>query len=116
VTGDRPARPQSSEKGERMYARTISSYLIPRKADEAIRIFRDRVVPVVRGQPGYLSTAIYIDREHDRAQTVSVWESQEAERATTRGSEYLTKVVGMLDGCLVNRDYATWEVGWSDQA
>lgn len=43
-------------------------------------------------------------------------ESQAAERATTRGSEYLTKVVGMLDGCLVNRDYATWEVGWSDQA
>ena len=42
-----------------MYARTISSYLIPGKADETIRIFRDRVVPVARGQPGYVSTAIY---------------------------------------------------------
>jgi hypothetical protein len=63
-----------------------------------------------------VSTAIYIDREHDRAQTVSVWGSQEAERATTLGSEYLTKVVGRLDCCVVNRDYATREVGWSDQA
>jgi hypothetical protein len=34
-----------------MYARTISAYLIPGKADEAIRIFRDRVVPVVHTQP-----------------------------------------------------------------
>lgn len=46
-----------------MYARTISAYLIPGKADEAIRIFRDRVVPVVHTQPGYVSTAIYIDRD-----------------------------------------------------
>lgn len=99
-----------------MYARTIVAYLIPGKADRAIEIFRDRVVPLVRSRPGYVSTAIYLDREHGLAQTVSIWESEEAERATARGTEHLASVVELLEGCLVNRDYATWEVGWSDRA
>lgn len=34
-----------------MHARTIVAYLVPGKADEAIRIFRERVVPEVRKQP-----------------------------------------------------------------
>ncbi len=97
-----------------MYARTIVAYLIPGQADEAIRIFRDQIVPEIRQQPGYVSTAIYLDRDTNMAQTVSLWESQEAETATAQHSAYLAKVVGMLKGCLVNRDYGHWEVGHYD--
>lgn len=50
------------------------------------------------------------------AQTVSVWETAEAEAKTSKGSEYLAKVVGMLRGCLVNREVTYWEVGYYDQA
>lgn len=99
-----------------MYARTIVAYLIPGKADEAIRIFSEQVVPVIREQPGYVSTAIYLDRDNNMAQTVSVWETAEAEAATSKGSEYLTKVVSILRGCLVNREVTFWEVGYSDEA
>lgn len=45
-----------------MYARTILAYLVPGKADEAIRIFSEQIVPVIREQPGYVSTSIYLDR------------------------------------------------------
>jgi heme-degrading monooxygenase HmoA len=99
-----------------MYARTIVAYLVPGKADEAIQIFAEQVVPVIREQPGYVSTAIYLDRRNNMAQTVSVWESAEAEAATSKGSEYLAKVVGMLRGRLVNREVTYWEVGYYDQA
>lgn len=85
---------------------------VPGKADEAIRIFSEQIAPVIREQPGYVSTSIYLDRDNNMAQTVSVWESSEAEAATSQGSEYLAKVVGMLRGCLVNRDFAYWEVGF----
>jgi quinol monooxygenase YgiN len=99
-----------------MYARTIVAYLVPGKADEAIRIFSEQIVPIIREQSGYVSTAIYVDRENLMAQTVSIWESREAEEATSQGTHYLTKVSGLLRGCVVNRDYGRWEVGYLDQA
>ena len=99
-----------------MYARTITAALVPGMGDEAIRIFRDEIVPEIRKQPGYVSTAIYLDRAHNRAQTVSVWESEAAERATSQGSGYLTKVVGLLVGKVVNKELINWEVGYYDQA
>lgn len=99
-----------------MYARTITAALVPGMGDEAIRIFRDEIVPEISKQPGYVSTAIYLDRAHNRAQTVSVWDTEESERATSEGSGYLKKVVGMLVGKVVNKELINWEVGYYDQA
>lgn len=97
-----------------MYVRTISADLVPGKAEEAVRIFREEIVPVIREEPGYIRTAIYIDNKNNRAQTVSFWESKEAMEATSQGSAYLGKVVGMLRSCLVNRAYDQWQVGFED--
>jgi heme-degrading monooxygenase HmoA len=94
-----------------MYVRTIIADLVPGKGEEAVRIFRDEIVPVISEQPGFVSTAIYLDVDKNQAQTVSYWESKEAADATSQGSAYLGKVVGMLRGCLVNRTFSTWEVG-----
>ncbi|HRY11343.1 MAG: hypothetical protein H6526_00395 [Actinobacteria bacterium] len=97
-----------------MYVRTIVADLVPGKAHEAVRIFRDEIVPVIRQQPGYVSTSIYIDPDHGQAQTVSCWQSKEAMDSTSEGSIYLSEVVGLLRGCLVNRSYDAWEVGFTD--
>lgn len=97
-----------------MFVRTIVADLVPGRADEAIRIFRDEIVPVIREQPGYIKTAIFVDREAHKAQTVSYWETKEAMEATSQGSPYLSKVVGLLRSCLVNRNYGQWEVGCED--
>jgi heme-degrading monooxygenase HmoA len=97
-----------------MYARTITAALVPGKGDEAIRIFRDGIVPIIRDQPGYISTSIYLNRDKNIAQTVSLWESAEHEKATSEGTEYLSKVVGLLRGCLVNKEHLHWEVGHYD--
>lgn len=97
-----------------MYARTIVADLVPGREQEAVRIFAEQIVPVIREQPGYISTAIYVDHQHHQAQTVSYWETKEAEESSSRGSEYLTHVVGLLRACLVNRQYDSWEVGWYD--
>ena len=98
-----------------MYARTITAALVPGKGDEAIRIFRDEIVPIIREQPGYVSTSIYLNRKKNIAQTVSLWESQELEQATSEGTTYLSKVVGLLRGCLVNKEHIHWEVGYHDR-
>ncbi len=97
-----------------MYVRTIVADLVPGRTEQAIRIFREEIVPVVREQPGYISTAVYIDHQHHQAQTVSFWESKEAAEATSLGSEYLEKVTARLAQCVVNRQYDQWEVAFSD--
>lgn len=65
---------------------------------------------MVKEQPGFVSTAIYIDRDKNQAQTVSYLESQEAADATSMGSAYLGKVSGMLRNCIVTRTVGQWEV------
>jgi heme-degrading monooxygenase HmoA len=97
-----------------MYVRTIVADLVPGKTEQAIRIFRDEIVPVVREQAGYISTSIYIDHKHHQAQTVSFWESKEAAEATSQGSEYLDTVTAHLAQCVVNRQFDQWEVVLTD--
>ncbi len=98
-----------------MYVRTIIADVIPGKSAQAVSIFREEIMPVIREQPGYVSSAIYINHRTNQAQTVSFWESKEAMEATAQGTEYLARVVGMLRSCLVNREYAQWEVGAHDE-
>lgn len=98
-----------------MFVRTIVADVIPGKAEEAVRIFEEEIVPVIREQPGFISTAIYLDEDKKMGQTVSFWESKEAMEATSQGSPYLSKVVGMLRSCIVNRQYHQWEVRVSAQ-
>lgn len=99
-----------------MYARTIVADLVPGREREAVEIFAEKIVPVIRQQAGYVSTTIYMDEAHHQAQTVSYWVSQEAEQSTSEGSDYLTYVTGLLRPCLVNRQVDTWEVAVFDQA
>ena len=98
-----------------MYARTISAALVPGKADEAISIFHDKIVPMIQGQPGYVRTTLLVNRESNQAMTVSVWESKEAASATAEGSNYLKQAIGMLSGVVVPKSYQQWEVGSSDR-
>ena len=99
-----------------MYVRTIVAELIPGREQQAVQIFREQIVPVIREQAGYLGTAIYLDHARRLAQTVSYWESKRAVEATSQGTEYLGKVTGMLRSCLVNREFGQWEVAHMDVA
>lgn len=97
-----------------MYVRTIVADLIPGKADDAVRVFQDEIVPIIREQRGYVSAAIYIDRMKNQAQTVSVWETKQDIEATSQASPYLGKVTGMLRPFIINRHFDSWEIGYSD--
>jgi len=97
-----------------MHARTIAAKLVPGTADEALRVFRDEVMPIVREQPGYISSSLFLDRENNKAITLSIWESEDAEAATSTSSEYLKGVVAKMSSYLVNRGVDSWEVAVED--
>ena len=93
-----------------MYARTITANVVPGRLDEALKIFQDEIQPMIESQPGHVSTSLLIDRDRNRAQTVTIWESEAAEKATSEESDYLSKIMGRLSGFLPNRHVAAGEV------
>ncbi len=99
-----------------MHARTIEAKLVPGKADEALRVFEEQVLPLARQQPGYVSASLLLDRENNTAITLSIWESEEAEEATSMSSSYLKGAVSKLSAFLVNRKVSSWEVAADDRA
>ena len=93
-----------------MYARTITANIVPGRIEQALKIFRDEIQPMIEDQPGHVSTSLLVDRDRHRAQTLTIWESEAAEKATSEESNYLSKVMGRLSGFLANRHVETWEV------
>ena len=65
-----------------MYARTIQAALVPGRADEAVRVYQEQVLPMLQQQPGYVRSTMLIDREANEAMTITIWDSKEAATAT----------------------------------
>ena len=99
-----------------MYARTIQASIVPGKTDEALALYRDEILPVLRTMPGYLSTTVMVDRDDHRALVCTVWDSQEAAEATGEGSEYLNRMLSHVRFVLVSREIHHWDVPISDRA
>lgn len=47
----------------------------------------EKVKPMVQGLPGNAGAYFLIDREHDEAMTITVWESEEAARASDTAAD-----------------------------
>ena len=93
-----------------MYARTISAALTPGMADEAARVFNEQVLPIIKAQPGFVSSSLMVNVEKNTAMTVTVWESEEALTSTGQGSAYLTQAIGHLRGLVVPKTFEHWDV------
>lgn len=98
-----------------MYARTITAAIVPGKADEAVRIYNEQIVPMMKQQPGYVQSTMLVDRGNNQAMTVSVWESKDAAVSTGEGTSYLAEALELLRGSVVPKSFHHWEVGTADQ-
>lgn len=98
-----------------MFARTVTAAIVPGKADEAVQIYNEQVVPLMKQQPGYVRSTMLLDREANQAMTISVWESQEAAASTGEGTSYLAEALGKLRGVVVPKTFHQWEVGTTDR-
>jgi heme-degrading monooxygenase HmoA len=71
-----------------MYARIATVQIQPGKLDEAIRIFRDSVVPAARQQKGFKSIVLLTDRNTGKGISIGTWET-EADMIANEASGYL---------------------------
>ena len=53
----------------------------PDKVDEAIRIYQDSVVPMLKQQPGFRSMHLAVDRASGVGMAIALWENEDAARA-----------------------------------
>ena len=75
-----------------MHARTGVSRMKPGKMDEAIAMYRDSVLPLLKQQKGFKGLYWLVDRKTDRYTVVTLWES-EADMTATETSGLLKEVV-----------------------
>jgi hypothetical protein len=61
-----------------MYARIVESTATPGQAGELHRISKERVIPIVRQQAGFVDGIVLIsDTDRDRSVAISLWKSKE---------------------------------------
>jgi len=75
-----------------MYARTGVSRMKPGKMDEAIAMYRDSVVPLLKEQKGFKGLYWLVDRKTDKYTVMTLWET-EPDMAVTETSGLLQEVI-----------------------
>jgi heme-degrading monooxygenase HmoA len=72
-----------------MYARVTTTQTSPAKADEAIRLWRDSVMPAAKKQKGFKSGRLMVNRKTGKSVSVGLWETEADAQATGEGSAFL---------------------------
>jgi heme-degrading monooxygenase HmoA len=75
-----------------MHARVVTTQLQPGKTDEAIRVYRDSVVPAARKQKGFKGGLLLTDRATGKGISIALWET-EADMKATETSGYLQEQI-----------------------
>ena len=72
-----------------MYARVTTVQVSPDNVEEAIRLWRDSVMPAARQQKGFKSGRLLVDRKTGKAVSLGLWETEADVKATGESSAYL---------------------------
>ncbi len=78
-----------------MYARIFAVQVLPGKAEEAITIFQNSVIPAAKQQKGFISLMLLTDRSTGKGMTVGLWET-EADLKANEASGYLQEQTAKL--------------------
>ncbi len=71
-----------------MYARVVTVQIQPDKSDEAIRIYRDSVVPAAKQQRGFKGLYDLVDPKTGKGLSIALWDT-EADMVAGEASGYL---------------------------
>lgn len=75
-----------------MYARVGTAQDQPGKMDDAIRIYRDSVVPAQKQQKGFKGSLFLTDRHTGRSISISLWETEADLEASMNNGFYQEQV------------------------
>ena len=79
-----------------MFARVTTMNIRTDAIDEAIRIYRESVVPAAQSQKGFKRILLFLDRETGEALAVTLWESKEDSLANEKSLYYQEQLTKFL--------------------
>jgi heme-degrading monooxygenase HmoA len=82
-----------------MYARAVNIQFQPGKIDEANRIVKESIVPVLREQKGFRGQLFLIQRDTSKAISINLWET-EADLTAFETSPLYRELMGKIGGIL----------------
>jgi len=92
-----------------MFARVTTVQGSPDRIDETTGYARERVLPAMQAQPGFKGMYMLVDRKQGRALGITLWESEEALRATAETAGQM-RAGAMERGATAERTGAEYEV------
>ena len=78
-----------------MHARVVTFQLHPGKTEEAVRIYRDSIVPAAKQQPGFKGARLLTDSNTGKGISISLWET-EADLKAGETSGYYQEQIAKL--------------------
>jgi len=91
-----------------MFARHIILQIQPGKMDEAIRVYRDSVVPASREQKGCRSMQLLTDAASGKCVSISIWDSEANQKASEDNGymqQQIAKFSDFMAGLPVHESY-----------
>ena len=75
-----------------MFARITIVQMKEGKADEAINIYKDNVVPAAKSQKGYKGAYLLTDRDTRKGMSITIWDTEENAAANEQSGYYQEQV------------------------
>ena len=91
-----------------MFARLTTVQVKKERMDEAIRFYRESVVPVAKSQIGFVAAYLLADRKRAKGVSITFWDSEENAVANEKSGYYLeqvTKFLGYFSAAPIAEDY-----------
>lgn len=83
-----------------MYARVFRFEADTAKTEEGIEIYQDGYVPEAEQEPGFVEAMLIGDRETGKGMSISIWESEQAARASEQNG-FVQQVIARFTGVLL---------------
>ncbi len=84
-----------------MHARVVSMEVLPMNVAEAVRIYRDSVVPAAKEEQGFSGALLLTDQDTGEGVSISLWESEDDMHAS-EASGYYHRKLDQLDALFIS--------------
>jgi heme-degrading monooxygenase HmoA len=80
-----------------MYARVTILAVKKGKAEEAVRIYKNSVLPAAKTQKGYQGSYVLVDWKGDKGVVVTFWESEKVATANEENRYYQEQLIKFMN-------------------
>ena len=79
-----------------MFARQTRLQFRIERIDEAIKIYKESIIPAAKSQKGFKKLYLFLDRLNGKAVSIALWESEEDALANEESHYYQEQLVKLM--------------------